>query len=85
MLKATLIDTVKTEGFNDIDNLIPFLLLADPSLLLVDLQDGLAGGDVDVHCSSHVFDVLSVVENAVDDGLADLLCDLLVAVAPIFL
>jgi hypothetical protein len=73
LIEIAVIDAVEAEGLDDIDHLVPSLLLADPALLLVDLENGLAGGDVDIGGSGDFLDVLAVIKDAIDDGLPHLL------------
>lgn len=57
----------ETECFNDIVNLVSFFLLSDSSLLLIDLNDGLAGRHINIHGSSHILQAVALVQNAIND------------------
>jgi hypothetical protein len=49
LLEITVIDGVKAESLDDINYFVPSLLLANPSLLLVDFNNGFAGGNINIH------------------------------------
>ena len=56
-----------TKCFDDAADLVPLLLLADPAFFLVDLDDGFAGGHIDIHGLGHIPQRLTSREYAVND------------------
>jgi len=61
-LNLGIVDCEKTEGLNDCVNLVSVFLFAYSSLLLIDLYNGLTGGDINSNPIGNFFDILALNE-----------------------
>ncbi len=68
LLDGSIGDCEEAESLDNVDDLIALLLFSNPAFLLVNLEDGLAGGDVDTKLLCHCTHRLSTLDYPCNDG-----------------
>ena len=79
------INSIKRVWLDNINDFVSFLFLSYTTLLLVNFQDCLSCGYIDIHVINNVFDIFSLLDYSFDKFKSDLFANSFVGCSFIFL